>query len=129
MKAYESGEFQGGNNKYTKALKVLYCVFAEEYKKFSWRNHNFPSGSEEVKKDRELRESQEFRDLLLKALNTKLSKEKFIIVKGNYYAKKETSRHLFYTLNKDLAKKYDFKQEAEDTIRIFHLINSEVISI
>ncbi|HEY0087414.1 MAG TPA: hypothetical protein VGB37_01145, partial [Candidatus Lokiarchaeia archaeon] len=81
LKSYEEGNLQEGNNKFTRALKVLIYVFGEEYKKFNWRNHNSKWGSEEAKKEKELRESQEFKELLLKALNYKISKEKYIIFK------------------------------------------------
>jgi len=112
LKEYESGNLQGGINKYTKALEVLYYVLKEEYKPFSWRNEG-----EKYEKAKVLRETQAFKDLLFKALNTKLPKERFIVFNSvnGYYVKKETSRHIFYTNNKDEAKIYKFKEQAQRT--------------
>lgn len=119
LEIYEGGSFQDGNNKYTRALKVLYYVYGEEYKPFSWRNNG-----EEYERANELRKTQAFKDLLLKALKTKLPKEKFIIKKSeNVFVKKITSRFIFYG-NESQAKEFDFKQEAEPTAK--H-INGEVI--
>jgi hypothetical protein len=127
LKAYESGEFQGGNNKYTKALKVLYYLFNEEYKRFSWRNNG-----QEYEQAKELRKTQEFNDLLNKALNTKFPKEKYLITKEEnnekVYALKRTSRHLFWTYEKKKAKKFDFQKEAEEIINHFpYSTNWEII--
>lgn len=58
LKSYEEGTLQDGVNKYSKALKVLFYVFGEEYKKFDWRNHS--QGDKEKKEEEEkLRESEE----------------------------------------------------------------------
>jgi hypothetical protein len=114
LKAYEGGEFQGGNNKYTKALKVLTYLFAEEYKKFDWRN-----GGEEYEQAKINRETEEFNILLKKALNTKIPKEKFIITKDIHEEKVFGKRCLTcmkWTRYKEKATKYDFEKEAEDNV-------------
>lgn len=131
LKEFESGNFQStANNKYTKALKNLYYVFHEEYKKFNWRN-SYVYGSEEDKQARALRESDEFKALLKKALNTPLPKQKFIVIKKQneqiYYVRQTTSRHIFYTYEKSQAKEFDFKQQAD--IIANQLNNSEVIAL
>ena len=134
LKEFESGNLQSSlNNKYTKALKVLYYVLSEEYKPFNWRTNNFKSGSDEDKSHHQGRESQAFKDLLFKALNTKLPKEKFIIEKKGYgglnYVYKTTSRHIFYCSEKAQAKVYDFKAQAEQVLKMCEelKLNGEVI--
>ena len=120
LKEFERGNLQSSlNNKFTRALKVLYYLLQEEYKPFSWRNNG-----EEYERAKELRKTQAFTDLLLKALNTKIPKEKFIIYNLNngYYVRKETTRHIFYG-RLEQAKKYDFKAQAEP---IAKHINGEV---
>jgi hypothetical protein len=129
LKSFEEGNFQSSLNlKWTRALKVLYYLLAEEYKPFSWRLNG-----EDYEKAKILRESQAFKDLLLKALNTKIPKQKFIILnkKNNAYVRKETTRHIFYCSEKEQAKKYDFKQQAESIIKYCNALkeNSEVIEI
>jgi hypothetical protein len=125
LKSFESGNLQTSLNlKYARALKVLYYLYGEEYKKFSWRLNS----SEQRKA---VEDSQDFKDLLFKALNTPLPREKFIIKKMSYndevFAHKETSRHLFYTCDKTNAKRYDFKAEAENTAKRFGLSHFEIL--
>lgn len=123
LKSYEEGSFQDGINKYTKALKVLRYVYAEEYKKFNWRNHNAKYDSEEYNKERDLRNSEEFKELLRKCLNYKFPKDKFVITKihtsynyqGEVYAKVCTTC-VKWSKEKDKATKFNFKEEAEDHI-------------
>lgn len=67
FKAYESGEFQCGTNKWTRALKSLRA--SPEYKDFDWREKYEPF---EVREAR--RKSPAFNDLLKKALAMKLPK-------------------------------------------------------
>jgi hypothetical protein len=124
LKEYESGNLQKGTeNRYTRALKVLYYVYGEEYKKFNWRVL-------ECEDRRKIEDSEEFKALLLKALNTKLPKNKFIVVKNQYdkpyYVRKTTSRHIFYG-DKEQAKIFDFREIAERVSK--QLNNSEVIQI
>lgn len=65
LKAYESGDFQGGANKYTKALEALWTL--PEYQSFNWRGEPF----DEI---HERRKTPEYMDLLKKALTIKLPK-------------------------------------------------------
>ena len=83
LKEYESGNLQGGSNKFTKALKVLRYVFKEEYFKFNWRNK--PWGDEKKSNEIEnLRKSEEWNNLLKKALNYNFPKEKYVIFKDHF---------------------------------------------
>lgn len=118
LKTYESGSFQQGVNKFTKALKVLRYVFGEEYKRFNWRNK--PWGDEKKSKEIEdLRESKEFDDLLIKCLKYKFSKTKFIITKENFgeviYAR-VCPTCIKWARFKEKATKFDFEEEAKDNI-------------
>jgi len=74
MKDYESGNFQGGANKYTRALAVLRHL--PEYQEFDWRGSTW----NESQKNRTERE-KEFEALLIQALNTRLPKTKYVIIK------------------------------------------------
>jgi len=135
---YENGNFQSPasiNNKWTRALKVLYYLYTDEYQRFNWRN-NLKYDSPEYHEHRKLRESDEFKTLLNKCLNTKPIKAKFIIIKRDdsnpIYAYKETKRHLFYTRDLSKAKRFVFKQEAENTAKRFGLdinINCEIAKL
>jgi len=126
LKEYEEGNFQSSiKNKYTRALKVLYYVLKAEYNLFNWRTGDFQARET-------FRKSQAYKDLLWKALNTKLPKEKFIVknLNNNGYVRKETTRHIFYCSEKEQAKIYDFKEQAERTANLTALKgHSEVIQI
>lgn len=113
LQEYDKGNFQGGNNKYTKALKVLRYLFKDEYFKFDWRNN-----WEESKKSLSTEEGKkEYTELLRKALNTK-PKEKFILIKDYHgqkaYLKKVTSKHAFWTYKENEGKIFNFKGELEN---------------
>ncbi len=119
FKNYEEGNLQDGNNKYTKALKVLSFVFGEEYAKFHWRNNNAKYGSEEYREFHERRESKEFDELLRKALNYKLPKKRFVITKyydgEKIYAKVCPSCIKWSRFN-DKATKFEFEENAKNSI-------------
>lgn len=127
LKSYEEGNLQGGSNKYQDALKILFYVFSEEYKKFDWRKHNAKWGTPEREAEEKLRESEEFNNLLKKALNYKHSKDKFVLSKNNegikVYATKITSRHIFWNREISNARKFNFDSEAEKEKKYFS--NSE----
>ena len=126
LKGYEEGNLQNGINKYSKALKVLKYVFTDEYKQFDWRNRTSAYGSPEDKKDEERKESKEFDILLLKALNYKDTKKRFVISKQNgnenIYAK-ITERSAIWKYKINQATKFMFEQEAKDRQKSFS--NSE----
>lgn len=65
FKAYESGDFHGGSNKWQRALKALWLL--PEYKTFDWRG-------EPHYEIQERRKTPEFIALLKKALTSKLPK-------------------------------------------------------
>lgn len=76
LKEYESGNFQsrGAKNKYTRALEILYTM--PEYKAFDWRTRNVDDWGN--------RDSQDFKDLLGKAMNTKHDGNYYILSRINY---------------------------------------------
>jgi hypothetical protein len=128
LKDYEDGTFQsrGLNSKYTRALKVLHYVLKDEYEPFNWR-------TEKDNEKHELRNSDEFDKLLLKALRTQLPKEKFVVRKINTaynkdneyaYVRKVTSRHIFYGYIHQKPKLFDFREQAQ---RIANMIDGEVL--
>ena len=136
LKTYEGGSFQQGKNKYTKALKVLFHIFGEEYKKFDWRIDKFkwgtPEHEEEDKNKKMLRESEEFDDLLKKCLNYKLPKEKWVITKnilGNWNGKSEKAfgksclTCMKWNRSKEKATKFDFEEDAR--LHIFEKFKDE----
>ena len=126
LKSYEGGSLQEGINKYSKALKVLKYVYGEEYKKFNWRNHNARYNTEEHKKERELRESEEFKELLRKAINYKIPKEKYVITKMHGNSKiygKKCPTCMKWKWNKEEATKFDFYGEAK--LNIFEKFKDE----
>jgi len=81
LRSYEEGNFQGGKNKYTKALLILRHF--PEYKKYDWRTTGL--GIEKNRSD------AEFTELLKKALKSRLPKEKFVVSRliggARYYLK------------------------------------------
>ena len=125
LKAYESGNFQAGSkNKYTRALEVLRHF--EEYKRFSWRTDI---------DNNDLRESKEFDNLLMKALSTKLPKQKYLIIKDYFgkrvyfYHRKNSGCCSWYS-DKEKAKRFNYEEDAKNTISCFqNSENWEVIPI
>jgi hypothetical protein len=118
LKTYDSGSFQQGNNKYTKALKVLRYIFSDEYHKFDWRNN-----WEESKKNKD---NKEYDELLLKALNYKMSKQKYVITKEGHNKEwfgKFTTKHMIWKKSVKEATKYDFEKEAEIVKSCFKFSN------
>lgn len=119
LKSYEEGGLQEGINKYSKALKVLFYVYREEYKKFNWRWNNFVYGSDEDKKYRDRRESEEFEDLLKKCLDFKISNKKWVITKEHFGVKvygKRTKNYMKWVYDINKATKYDFEEETKNHI-------------
>ena len=118
LKSYEEGSFQAGTeNKYTRALKVLRYFYAEEYKPYDWRTESFRAPN-----FRENKEKEEYNQLLLKALNTKLPKIKYVISKeygqSKYYLK-QNKNSASWKAFPEKATIFDFKTEAENTIKGF----------
>jgi len=111
MEAYENGNFQKGNNKYTRALKVLRHL--PEYKDFDWRKT-----LENKKNKRD--DKEEFEELLRKALDTPLPKQKYIITKEvydgiGYFSHRANSSFCKWYRDKSKAKKFDYEEDAEST--------------
>lgn len=114
FKQYESGNFQRGGAKYLRALEVLRHM--PEYGRFNWR-------TERSDEKRELRVSKEFDALLLKALNTMLPKDKFIVTKDYFgnknYLHKMTRNYAKWNPNKEKAKVFRFEEDARSIRKCF----------
>ncbi len=114
LENYENGNFQGGSNKYTRALTVLRHF--PEYEKFDWRNSNETTD--------ENRKSPEFEELLKKALVTYLPKDKYILTKPQEEGKKiylrKARRYATWTSDKTKAKIFRFKEQADNIKKWFH---------
>ena len=110
LKAYEEGNFQRGTNKYTRALHILRHF--PEYPLFDWRNSGIKKNDPVEKR----RESIAFIDLLKKALNSRLPKDKYIITKF-YNGHKVYGRRYRYcmkwTHDRLKASIYRYKSDAE----------------
>jgi len=122
LEAYEQGNFQGGCNKYTRALKVLRHL--PEYEKFNWRRGGLGKEYDEIQKNRE---AQEFSELLKKALKTRLPADKFILSKSwgdvPVYLFRMGSRTCKWSREKSKAKIFKYLVDAQKTQACF--TNSE----
>lgn len=125
LKEYESGMFQQGNNKYTRALRVLRHM--PEYKLFDWRVSFGP----EYNKNNERRKTEEFKKLLLKALKTRLPSDKYIAFYESCgrsaYLSKLTKTRAFFSYEADAAKTFPFAEEIENLKRRFNNGDSWII--
>jgi len=120
LKEYENGNMQRGTNKYTRALKVLHNM--PEYADFSWRNRG-----EAYEKANELRKTTAFDELLSKALNKRLPKDKYII-KKDYFGKeiygKKRRNSIHWDREKTKATVFRYLNEAERYIKRFEGSNT-----
>ena len=115
LRAYEEGNFQrsGGENKYTKALRALYLM--PEYASFDWRRSNYD-------KDcpiQAARKSDLYKDILKKALFTKLETGKYLLKKSYeeeipfVYCSKYTKRGIIWTMNKAKARIFKYMDDLQ----------------
>jgi len=109
LRTYDSGSFQGGNNKWTRALKMLRKM--PEYERFNWRGEPY----EEI---RARRKTQEFKDLLKKALNEKpKGRGKFIVKTPDGYIGKVRGRRIrriSIYFHKENAKVFHYRDDIEE---------------
>ena len=132
LKDYDSGNLQGGSNKYTRALENLQTVFAGEYAMFSWRNCDYDkypfAKHEDICPICLARQSDEFDNLLDRALNYKTA-DKYVLSKTITNKTTGLNRVVFGKVNKrtiswkDDVKKatiFRFKQTAEDIIKSYY---------
>ena len=109
LKAYESGCFQRGSNKYTRALLILRHM--PEYDLFNWRNNG-----KEYEEAEKRRKTEAFDILLKKALAAKLPRDKFIVTKDYFGAKvylwKLTKKHCQWRREREKAKTFRYEAEA-----------------
>ena len=119
LKAYESGDFQGPKNKYTRARDVLYHML--EYKRyFNWRSDDH---YDRIRYNRGHREEW-FNDLLKTALKTQLPRDKYLLKVNRscmppYYLRRLTTRHAIWTSNIERAKIFRYAEDVENVKRCF----------
>ena len=108
FRQYEEGNFQRGNNKYTRRLGILLNM--PEYMTFDWRLDN----------TRNARETEAFNILLRQALNSKLPKNKYIIRDTTlsydnkiHYLWRIYKRISRFTTDKNKAKVFRYEAEAQ----------------
>ncbi len=112
---YVSGNFQGGNNKYTRALQLL--QHTPEAKPFISYEYYSKYGDKRI-------EMPEFRKWLKWALHTKLPKPRFVIATPSYINNtiygKFTGRTMYWKINVKEATKFRWKEDAKEVIRWFN---------
>lgn len=131
---YESGNFQRGANKWERAFKIL--LHMPEYTAFNWRS-NF-LGTEDKRRE----DKTALNALLLKALNSKKPKDKYVIKKRHYqnggtpddnyiYMSKLTRRSAFWDRLIGKAKHWNWQADAERVKSIFGEIGKswEIVKI
>jgi len=117
LKEYENGNFQEGNpNKWSKAIERLRKT--EEYSLYNWRNSNYDSNCP----IQQARNSEGYKQMLLKSLELKEHKTKYIVSKKiyemDYYVSRITSKSIKSTTDKSKAKIFKYKQDAERLLSI-----------
>ena len=117
FKQYENGNFQRGNNKYTRSLAILFNM--PEYTTFNWRLNDTKNA----------RETEAFNILLRQALNSNLPKNKYIIRNTTlsydnktYYLWRIYKRISRFTPDKNKAKVFRYEAEAQ---KIANLIKGD----
>lgn len=117
LRAYMSGTFQPGNkNRYTRARDVLRHM--PEYAPFNWRG-NWDEYEKNMKE-----KPEEYNRLLLRAMNTQLPKEKYIILKDyngqTVYLWKFTRSGCRWTYEKPQARIFRYQKDAENLHRNYY---------
>ena len=108
MRTYESGSFQRGDNKWTRALLRLRNM--PEYPPYDWRAPDY--AAVEIR-----RKSPEFTALLLKALHSPFPAEKFTI--SQMYSENcrmylmKAGRTAKFVMDRSRAKLFHYRREAE----------------
>lgn len=113
---YISGNFQGGSNKYTRALEIL--RHNPDFKKFNWREDwdNYEKAKENHK--------EEYENLLKSAFFTRLPKDKYIIAKDYsgekvYFYQRKGAGICRWFRELSRAKIFRYKEEAETVKKWF----------
>lgn len=106
MKQYESGCFQRGDNKWTRALLRLRNM--PEYPTYDWRAPDYEAVTER-------RKSPEFEALLMKALKSSFPAQKYTISQvygcGRVYLAK-AGHHAKFVMDRSRAKLFHYEREA-----------------
>lgn len=117
VKAFESGNFQGGSSKYKEAAERLRKM--PEYQNFDWRRGGL--GDEFVKISDHRREAvAEFDALVLRALKAKKPKTKFVLRKEvpfyglMYFNARSNARRSKWFKDQERAKVYAYREDAEN---------------
>lgn len=118
LEQFESGVFQGPIARYNNALAILRKM--PEYAQYNWHN-GWGKESEQITENRK---SPAFRELVKKALNSKLPKNKFIISKPYYeykpvYLWKITRKAAKWTHDKEKAKVFRYEEDAKAMPKYF----------
>lgn len=118
LAGYAEGSFQGGSNKFTRALEILLDM--PEYQAYNWRN------SEYKQKD------ADYYRLLAKALATKPSKTRYIMYKDSPYSygqkiyiKRVNKCSISYTHDVTKAKKFTSLREIDSVKASMSHVNYE----
>jgi hypothetical protein len=106
LDGYATGNFQGGSNKFVRALNVLLDM--PEYQEYNWRSAGYQ------KRDKD----EEYYRLLAKALATKPSKKQYVVYRNHLYTSGDRmyiKRINKYTINltQDRNKARKFVSEGE----------------
>lgn len=110
LKSYENGNFQRGDNRWTRALERLRNM--PEYPVFDWRAPDFEAVEAR-------RKTPEFIELVKKALHSDFPAEKFVLATHDgllhpmYFCK--VGRVARFAFQKDKAKVFHYRREAEMT--------------
>lgn len=116
LKEYEDGNFQPGTpNKWSRAIDRLRHL--PEYEKYNWRNKDYSNKKCPIEA---ARQTKEFDTLLLNSLNLKPSSEKYIVkTDQNYFVSKVTTRRVLSSPDKNKAKIFPYKTEADRIVNMF----------
>jgi hypothetical protein len=110
FKQYENGNFQRGRNKYTRALHILLNM--PDYAQYNWRRSDIDYNLFYAN-----REQPGYQRILIKALQSKLPKDKFIISKLHDYKLcylfKITRRSAKFCFDKAKAKIFHFENDCD----------------
>lgn len=120
VKAFESGDFQGGSSKWKLAADRLRKM--AEYKAFNWRGEPY----EEIS-NRRREQVAEFDALVLRALSVKEPKEQYVIT-GNptgssqtlYFYHRANAGFCRWFTNIKKAKVFKYREDAENMKKMFN---------
>lgn len=114
MKEYENGTFQSqGNNKWTRSLRALRQM--DEYKAFNWRLSDYADACP----INAARKTEAYKQLLLKALNTKPESGNFILKRDHDHQTIYFKRGTKFSFHKTEAKIFKYIEDVKALINRF----------